>query len=265
MLNKVDNYSDEFSLKDYLCMVDRCVKRLKLYEPLDKKEVESYNNFKRIKEVYASNSLEGNTFTISETTFLLNTGNVPGNKSLKECNEIKDLNNALLIVENYLLNDIDLDIDLIKKIHLYTTRSTLDLEDSGSFRIIQNWIGGANINTSPPHVIDKHMLELMEWYSNNKDTMHKVELAVIFSYRFVCIHPFLDGNGRTSRIIMNYVLRLNGFISVSIDPSKNKKEYYDALQEDGEDKNKFGCKNLTKLVCVILEEEYNSLIETLEA
>ncbi|MGL4875416.1 MAG: Fic family protein [Clostridium sp.] len=257
-------YNNEYTTKDYLSRVNRVQKTLGLYEPLNEKELESYNSYKRINEVYSSNSLEGNTFTISETKYLLETGNVPENKSLKECNEITDLNSALLITEDYLLNSVDLDLEVIKRIHRYLTKSTLDLDESGSFRTVRNWIGGAEIHTSPPNAISKHLDELMEWYNLSKGTMNVVELAVKFSYRFVCIHPFVDGNGRMSRILMNYILRLNGYISISINPSKNKKKYYECLHLSDEVKDKYWCDPLIKLICDELVAEYNNLINTLE-
>lgn len=107
----------------------------------------------------------------------------------------------------------------------------MDVEESGEYKTKRNWIGGASIHTSPPNGVEKHMKNLMQWYNENKNKINPIVLATIFKYRFLCIHPFIDGNGRTSRIVKNYILNQNGYCGIIIDPKLNKLDYYKALEE----------------------------------
>lgn len=83
----------------------------------------------------------------------------------------------------------------------------------------------------PPSPVELNVLlkEFFEWYSKNKDKIHPVELAALVHIKFVTIHPFADGNGRISRLIMNFVLNKNNYPMFDI-PYENRNSYYTALE-----------------------------------
>lgn len=94
---------------------------------------------------------------------------------------------------------------VVKSIHHLVLKNIED-EDAGRYRMINLLISGSQ--HIPPHftVLSEMMEQLMEWYSEHKGTLHPVELAAEFHFRFVYIHPFSDGNGRTARLLMNLIL-----------------------------------------------------------
>ena len=122
--------------------------------------------------------------------------------------------------------------ELILKIHKLVVQNTLrpDLKDQiGKYRTLQVYIRGTNWLPLKPGEVPKEMGYLLSWYSKNKKKLHPLILAAYFHSAFETIHPFVDGNGRVGRLLMNLILYKNKYPMVNI-PNKKKYKYYKALE-----------------------------------
>ena len=177
---------------------------------------------------YDSTGIEGNTLTLSETSFLLFEGITPKDKSLREIHEVLNHKRAF----DYLLNyKGDITKEFILKIHELVIVNTLRqdlISQIGKYRKVQVFVGGS-IPPKPQDVPDK-MANLLRWYSVNKDKIHPLILASYFHAEFEKIHPFVDGNGRTGRLLMNFILHENKYPMINI-PKNRRFRYYQVLQE----------------------------------
>lgn len=248
---------------DYVRRVYTAKRRYYEYLPLKEDEILNLSELDRIKEVHLSNLIEGNTYTYEETKVLIEKDIPSALRAFKEAMEIKNLNNAVTYCNEY---PGELTEDFIKLCHGFITQGTLrDYRDVGNYRTVRNFVG--DINTSAPNAINKNMGLLIEWYNDNKDTLDPIVLAVRFKYRFVCIHPFIDGNGRVSRLIMNWILKKNGICQCDITKDLVN-EYYESLRqsnkEGGELNGIYSCVALEKFICKCLVLKYNQYISMLE-
>ena len=177
---------------------------------------------------YDSTGIEGNTLTLEETSFLLFEGIVPKEKSLREIYEVINHKKAFDYILNY---NGDITKEFILKLHELVVLNTLrrDLVSQiGRYRNVQVFIG-RSIPPKPQEVPDK-MAGLLRWYSSNKKSLHPVVLASHFHAEFEKIHPFVDGNGRVGRLLMNFIIHKKGFPMINI-PQKKKFKYYEVLQD----------------------------------
>lgn len=188
--------------------------------------------------------IEGNTMSYYESKTVLEDGYAIGGKSLREHFELINSKEAFEFIETF---SDDFSESFIKDIHEILMDNIFP---GGIYRTTNVRMGGAN--TIPPSW--EHVREDMKFFisdfNKKKDEMHPIELACWVHAEFVRIHPFIDGDGRTARLLMNYILMFYGFVPVSIKPVIVS-EYYSALDD-------FGCGgNLTNFVALVakLEEE----------
>ncbi|KRZ21508.1 Adenosine monophosphate-protein transferase FICD [Trichinella pseudospiralis] len=178
--------------------------------------------------IYHTVAMEGNTMNFVQTKSLLETRMAIGGKSIMEHNEILGMDAALRFVNQSLIHRIgSLTVEDILDIHRRVL-GFVDPVESGRFRTHQVYIG--SFEPSSPENIEKEVDELLEWL--NSDTamsIHPVELAALLHYKFVVIHPFVDGNGRTSRLLMNLILMQAGFPPVII-RVEDRLQYYESLK-----------------------------------
>ncbi len=177
--------------------------------------------------IYNSNSIEGNTLTLRETQLILQEGITIKGKSLREHFEAKNHELALehlysLVKEDYTLNARD-----ILDIHRYVLRS-IEEDFAGRLRTGGVRISGANFIPPNARKVPELLDELIEFVLQNPLNLNDIELATIFHHKFVWIHPFFDGNGRTVRLVMNLLLLNVGFTPAII-LSTDRKKYYTAL------------------------------------
>jgi Fic family protein len=176
---------------------------------------------------YNSNSIEGNTLTLQETQLVLQEGITIKGKSLREHFEAKNHELALqhlykLIKPNYKLNDSDI-LDL----HRYVLRS-IEEDYAGRLRSGGVRISGANFVPPNARKVPDLLEELIQFVLDNPMQLNDIELATVFHHKFVWIHPFFEGNGRTVRLAMNLLLLKVGFTPAII-LSTDRKKYYTAL------------------------------------
>lgn len=176
---------------------------------------------------YDSTGIEGNTLTLSETSHLLFEGIVPKEKSLREIYEVMNHKKAFDFILNY-KGDITREfiLELHRLVIINTLRQDL-ISQIGRYRNVQVFVG----KSIPPKAQDvpNNMARLLRWHSINKNKLHPLVLASYFHTEFEKIHPFVDGNGRVGRLLMNFILYKNKFPMINI-PKRRKFKYYEVLQ-----------------------------------
>lgn len=203
-------------------------RELDRYRPLPKAIVEKLRDEFIVEWTYNSNAIEGNTLSLQETELVINRGLTIGNKSLKEHFEAINHKAGIELVEKFVEKKKKLNDDFIKNLHKVILKN-IDDASAGVYRKTNVRILGA-IHIPPnatkiPRLID----EFLEWYYSNRYCMPVPELAAYVHYKLVCIHPFIDGNGRTSRLIMNLILMQNGYPPAVI-LNMDRKKYYRVLK-----------------------------------
>lgn len=179
---------------------------------------------------YDSGAIEGNTLSLQQTSMLLFENIVPSAKSMREINEALNHKRAFDFILNY---KEDINKQFILDLHTLVVKETLreDLEGQiGKLRTVQVYIRGAKWTPPKPEDVPNEMKALLSWYSQNKKKLHPLILAAYFHTAFEQIHPFVDGNGRVGRLIMNFILHKNGYPMINI-PNKIKQRYYSALEK----------------------------------
>lgn len=190
-----------------------------------KKNIKNLDNDFQIKYIYNSNAIEGNTLTLKETKVVLE-GMTIGGKTLREHFEVINHAEAILYIEDIVKNDETLSEYVIKSIHSLILKN-IDNENAGKYRTQDVIISGAE-HIPPSYIlVQDKMEEFINWYKICSN-MHPVLKAAKVHVDFVGIHPFIDCNGRVSRLIMNLELLKSGYQALNIRNDK-KSEYYEAL------------------------------------
>jgi Fic family protein len=202
--------------------------------PLPSSAVQKLNEQFTLEWIYNSNAIEGNTLTLQETELVLNRGLTIGNKSLQEHFEVINHREGIQHLERFIEEKKGLSEDFIRSIHQIILKN-INNQEAGNYRNTAVRILGAFHLPPNPVKVPALMTELVEWYHKNKRTMLIPELAAWIHYHFVCIHPFIDGNGRTTRLLMNLVLMQKGYPPAVI-LNVDRKKYYSALKQADLDK-----------------------------
>lgn len=197
-----------------------------------------------------STNIEGNTLTLQETSQLLFEGITP-RKPLREINEATNHKKAFDFILNF---KGDINREFILNLHELVVKDTLkpELENQvGKYRTLQVYVRGARWIPPKPQEVPKEMSSLLSWYKKNKNKLHPLIIAAYFHSAFETIHPFVDGNGRVGRLLMNFILHKNNLPMINI-PNNEKYIYYTALDSS---QNKGDLKPLIELLYNLLKEE----------
>lgn len=196
--------------------------------PLPKYTLKSLQEKLLVEWTYHSNAIEGNTLTMKETKVVLE-GITIGGKTLREHLEVINHRDAIGYVEEIVQMKEALSKWQIKSLHRLVLKGILD-EYAGVYRKEQVFISGATHRPPAPYLIQEKMDQMMNWYRNEGVFLHPVKRGAMLHAIFVGIHPFIDGNGRTSRLLLNLELMKDGFPPVVI-KVENRLAYYDALDK----------------------------------
>lgn len=209
--------------------VTRMKEKLDRLRPLPSYTVQSIRDKLLLDWTYNSNAIEGNTLTLIETKVVLE-GITIGGKRLREHLEVINHKDAIVYVEAIVQRGEELSEWQIKNIHRLVLKG-IDDENAGQYRNQNVIISGAK-HTPPDYLVLKDdMMKFIEWYNSEEaKTMHPVERAAIVHGEFVKIHPFVDGNGRTARLLLNLELMKNGYPPIVI-KTEDRMIYYAALDE----------------------------------
>ncbi|MBF9018945.1 MULTISPECIES: Fic family protein [unclassified Oceanispirochaeta] len=204
-------------------------KELDSHRPLNASIVRKLHEQFALEWTYNSNAIEGNTLSLQETEIVLNSGITIGGKTVNEHLEAINHKEGIFLIEKIIKNHQELSEFTIKEIHRVILKGIDDLE-AGCYRRTNVRIVGARMIPPQTVKLNKLMAELLTWYYENLTVLPIPELAAQFHYRFVCIHPFIDGNGRVARLLMNLILMRNGFPPTVI-LKVDRKKYYRVLNE----------------------------------
>ena len=205
---------------------------------LDKRRPLTQGELQRLREeflieyTYNSNAIEGNTLTLQETALVLE-GVTIDKKPLKDHLEAVGHRDAFLYVQDLVKDKVPFSESIIKQIH---TLVLMDRpEDRGVYRRIPVRIMGAYHVPSDPILVPEQMENLVAEFSANKK-MHPIERAAMFHLKFEGIHPFVDGNGRTGRLILNLMLMQAGYPPINVKYSDRKRYYemFDCYYRDND-------------------------------
>lgn len=197
--------------------------------PLSTEVLKNLKKYFDVELTYNSNAIEGNTLTITETKVILEEGlTIGGGKSLREHLEVINHQEAINYIEDIVTQNIDISERVIKDLHAIILKS-IDNKNAGVYRKNNVLISGSKHRPVEYMLVEEKMQELVQWYNEMKNQLHPVELAALFHFKYVYIHPFIDGNGRTARLLMNLILLRNGY-PIAVIKNEDRSEYMKALE-----------------------------------
>jgi cell filamentation protein, protein adenylyltransferase len=263
-------------LKNLLGKIDSLKKTLDSARPLLN---ETILNAINIEYTYDSNRIEGNTLTLRETDIVINKGLTIGGKSMREHLEANNHYEAILYIRDLVKDDalakafemakqkirptrlsgflgvkayrLYVEVlkndynavgrtfcDAIKGIHAIVLRG-IDRDNAGKYRSVPVAISGSRHTPPQPWQVPKLKEDLQHWIQKEAQTLHPVIFAAEIHERIATIHPFIDGNGRTARLLMNLVLLQNGYTITNIPgDAESRLSYYNALEKCNLDRDK---------------------------
>lgn len=226
-LSKV--YPDTNEIPELLNQVDDLKKCLDSFRPLNPAQVQKLQEAWDIEYTYESNRIEGNTLTLQETGLVINEGITIGGKRLNEHLEAINHKEAIDYIRELATGQAELNEYTLNSIHTLILRG-IDQDNAGKYRSVPVTISGAKHVPPQPFIVNKLMEDLFIFYNAEKDRLHPVLLAAEMHERLVTIHPWIDGNGRTSRLLMNLILLQHGYPIANISADR-RMEYYSALEK----------------------------------
>ena len=198
--------------------------------PLSTNSIGNLKKYFDIDLTYNSNAIEGNTLTITETKVILEEGLTIGRgKSLREHLEVINHKEAIDYIEDIVSKNINISERVIRDLH-YIILKSIDNKNAGEYRKTNVLISGSEHRPVEHFLVHERMEELINWYNENKNKLHKIHLAAEFHFRYVYIHPFIDGNGRTARLLMNLILMSNGY-PITVIKTEDRDIYMKALEK----------------------------------
>ena len=209
-------------LKLLLDKADTLKGELSALRPLPEDALQKIQDALDIEYTYESNRIEGNTLTLQETALVVNEGVTISGKSMREHLEAINHSEAIDYIKER----------TIKEIHALILHG-IDRENAGKYRTVPVMISGSTHMPPQPYLIQKQMEDFVIKYQQmEEEKVHPVLIAAYLHDELVRIHPFIDGNGRTSRLLMNLYLLRNGYTLVTLKGSNEDKiSYYKALEE----------------------------------
>lgn len=206
--------------------LDDLAAQLRAMRPLNETELKRLRDEFVIEHTYDSNAIEGNTLTLRETALILQAGLTIAEKPIKDHLEAIGYRDAFEYVVTLADAGTSLSERVIKEIHSLVLMN--DRQNRGVYRSVPVTILGALHTPPQPYLVPVQMEQLLADYESMKNRLHIVEALAEFHLRFEGVHPFIDGNGRTGRLILNLELIKAGLLPVNI-KFADRRRYYDAF------------------------------------
>jgi len=204
-------------------------RQLDKLRPLPPEQVKNIQEWLDVEYTYTSNAIEGSTLNRSETALVIEKGITVRGKTLREHLEATNHAKAIEFVRSMVEKGHQfITEDDIKNIHKIVLAG-IDDDWAGKYRLSQVFITGAPQEPPGPDEVPFRMKKLIEWLKDQQG-VHPARVAADLHYRFVVIHPFVDGNGRTTRLLMNLVLIQNGY-PIAIIKTEEREAYIDAIRK----------------------------------
>ncbi|MCC7298680.1 MAG: Fic family protein [Bacteroidia bacterium] len=186
---------------------------------------------------FESNKIEGNTLTLRETDLVVNKGLTIAGKSMREHLEAINHTDAIVFVRELVEKRTPLTESVLLQLHNLVLRG-INPANAGKYRNVQVYISGSKHLPPQPFLVPKLMEGFFEWFEKNHQILHPILLAAEMHERLVTVHPFIDGNGRTARLLMNLILLRHGYVVANIKGDvQHRMQYYEMLEKaqiDGE-------------------------------
>jgi len=209
--------SAAFQFTNRIKECDELKKELDSYRPLHQNVVKQLKEYYKISLTYTSNAIEGNSLTESETKVIIEDGLTIGGKPLKD--HLEALGHALAYDHISSLASAKTDItekDILKLHHLFYEK--IDEDNAGKYRKIPVFVSGTDFVFPAPAKVPVLMKKFVAAIGQTKKKLHPVEFAAWLHDQFIDIHPFVDGNGRVARLLMNLALLQTGYVITIIPP-----------------------------------------------
>ncbi|MEW5767834.1 MAG: Fic family protein [bacterium] len=215
-------------LKKRIEDVDELKRELDNHRPLSTNVLKQLKEYYRVGLTYSSNALEGNSLTETETKIVLEDGITIGGKSLRDHYEAIGHSEAYDLLYKLAKDKTITESDILGMHRLFYFR--IDPENAGTYRKVKVIITGSDYIPPPPAEIKGLMKKLISEMPRLRKKYHPVEYSAILHKKLAQIHPFVDGNGRTARLLMNLVLLQTGYV-ITIIPPMLRNDYIAALEE----------------------------------
>ncbi len=183
-----------------------------------------------IEYTFESNRIEGNTLTLRETALIIDRGLTVGGKSMREHLEVLNHYEAVVWLRELVREQTPMSETLIKQLHGLVLRG-IDRENAGRYRSIPVMIAGSRHLPPQPWQVPMLMEDCLRGYEEERATLHAVEVAARMHERIATVHPFVDGNGRTARLVMNCLLLQQGYPVANVGgDTETRLAYYQSLE-----------------------------------
>ncbi|HHY47393.1 MAG TPA: Fic family protein [Firmicutes bacterium] len=221
----------EPGLSDTLARIDSKKAFIDSHRPLRGAVLRKLKEYIEVEWTYTTNAIEGSTITRQETLVILKHGLTVRGKPLVEHLEVINHKSAIDFVEGLARGSDPITELEIRQIHSLILRG-IDDENAGRYRTQQVYISGSKYIPPEPADVPARMRELSIWLNGAGQAVHPVERAALAHFELALIHPFVDGTGRTARLLMNLILMRDGYPIAIVRP-EDRLEYYDALERAG--------------------------------
>ena len=258
VLLKMLTVGDNMNTSNQLTQIDQLKAWLDSFRPLPASVVSELKKRYDVRFTYNSNAIEGNTLTQSETELVLTKGITIGGKTLTEHLEVIGHKEAIDYIESLSQTENTIGEWEIRQIHSLVMRRISPTE-AGRYRQLDVKAAGTNHVYPPHYLLSNLMTDFIHWLNDSRSALHPIEYASEAHYRFVSVHPFADGNGRTGRLLMNLLLLKAGFPIVSIS-NQEREAYLEAIIQAQSSQD-----DATELLRLVCEATRRSLIEMLGA
>ena len=247
--------------KSRLHEIDELKAKIDSFRPLSENILKQIKAYFKISFTYTSNALEGNTLSLSETKIIIEDGITIGGKPVKDHLEVIGQANAYDLLFDIAQNEKDITEQTILKLH-HMLYNNIDEAKSGKYRDCNVLITGSEYELPKHDKLSELMQEFCAEIPVKKENLHPVEFSAWLHERLVSIHPFIDGNGRTARLIMNLALLQAGYNIITIPPVV-RNDYIFGLQEAQLKNNIQPFTNFISEMVLEAQKEYLRIIERL--
>jgi len=217
----------EMTMETALAKIDELKAKIDVLRPLDAQQLASLHEYFKIGLTYSSNALEGNSLTLIETKIVIEDGLTIGGKPLRDHLEAQGHSEAFDHLFT-LSNSREITESDIRELHRLFYRR-IEPNQAGEYRTIQIYLAGSDLKPPRPIEVPELMNRFAEQIPEQRHKTHPVLFAAWLHYELVTIHPFIDGNGRTARLLLNLALLQDGYPHAIIPPIR-RAEYLQALE-----------------------------------
>ncbi len=237
--------------------IDKKLNILKNSRPLSEAEIKALREQFLVEFTYETNAIEGSTITLDETYAIINDRITIAGKPARDYLDTINHADAFEYLVSIVKENYEFDERLVKELHAIVLAN--NRENKGKYRNVPVRVGSHN--PPEPYLIQEEITKLFKHYNNELNDRHIVESIAIFHLMFENIHPFIDGNGRTGRLLINFELMKNGYPPINV-KFTDREKYYDCFKDFDLKKEPSKMVELIKTYVEESLDEYLSIINT---